>query len=685
MRGAPPPEPPRGGRPGQSGRYPGALGGQGQRGSLGGPPRPSGTGWRAGPGGPSGANWGAPPNGSFAPGGFGPRGQRPALGPGAGQWTSARMAATGMRIPATGMSPAVSKHGHLRFAILHDGNPGHIWRGEFGSMFGESIIATGLVMWLAYLTASPDVVAIALVALGLPFLVAGPLAAPFTRKEEPGGLLRLVGWLRVVLTLGLIGMHYLTILPVVFLLLFGISLCGRLRAALRVAALRGCLAPGEPERVAAATHFAAVVVAVVGPLLASLLFIIAAQRILLLAGVAALVFLLSASSDSLLSALPTARRAFLLARPEPEHDASPDVDDRDDPDDDDAYDDDDRESDPTNDADDPRRREAALPEWQQWGPGTIGQAMADVFGGFRLAGSARLSYGALRILAAIALVGGGLGMLEVFYITDHLLQPTYYLGALVAAEGAGLALGAMLWSDLGRRASGTAAMFLGTIGTGVALGALALATALPMVILLALGLGVANAVAVEGAREALRAGFDGVERRALAAGETAVTAFCGLVGAVLFDLLLRGFAIGGHGIPGGAPRTTLPPLDAAQLILDAGVGLAVAGLLSIFLVAFGGMRARARDRRAAAREERRGRTPGRLPNLEDDEDGDWDDDASREYTAWGESSADSRYAPAADDSRYMTGYTGSTSARWEDDGDWGESSTYDNPRGRGRR
>jgi hypothetical protein len=600
------------------------------------------------------------------------------------------MAATGMRIPATGMSPALSKHGHLRFAIFHDGNPGHIWRGELGSMFGESVLATGLVMWLAYLTASPDVVALALVALGLPFLVAGPLAAPFTRKEEPGGLLRLVGWLRVLLTLGLIGMHYLTILPVVYLLLFGISLCGRLRAALRVAALRGCLAPGEPERVAAATHFAAVVVAVVGPLFASLLFILAAQRILLLAGVAALVFLLSASSDSLLSALPTSRRAFLLARPEPEHDASPDLDAEDDLDDEDAYDDD-REDDAGDDAGDdaednaadPRRREAALPEWQQWGPGTIGQSLADVFGGFRLAGSAPLSYGALRILAAIALVGGGLGMLEVFYITDHLLQPTYYLGALLAAEGAGLALGAMLWSDLGRRASGTAAMFLGTIGTGVALGALALATALPMVILLALGLGVANAVAVAGAREALRAGFDGVERRALAAGETAVTAFCGLVGALLFDLLLRGLALGSHGGHGGTPAVALPPLDTAQLILDAGVGLAIAGLLSIFLVAFGGMRARARDRRAAAREDRRGRTPDRLPNLEDG-DGDWDDE-SREYTAWGESYNDSRYVPAADDSRYMTGYTGSTPARW-DDGDWGESSTYDNPRGgRGRR
>src|SRR6185437_7341443 len=101
----------------------------------------------------------------------------------------------------------------------------------------------------------------------------------------------------------------------------------------------------------------------------------------------------------------------------------------------------------------------------------------------------------------------------------HLLLPTFYLGPLLAAEGAGLALGAMLWSDLGRHGNGKGSLFLGMVGTGAALAVLAVVHLPVWALVAALVMGVFNAVAVEGGREALRAGFDGVERRALAAAE----------------------------------------------------------------------------------------------------------------------------------------------------------------------
>src|SRR5262249_49646487 len=136
------------------------------------------------------------------------------------------------RLPAadgyTSSELAAVRHHHLGISILHDGNPGHLWRGVFFSRLGEAVLGVGAVMWLAGLTLSPLVVAGAVVALGLPFLLAGPLAVPFENAARPDRSLRWLGRLRMVLALGLIGMHYRTFLPVVFALLFVLSLCGRL-------------------------------------------------------------------------------------------------------------------------------------------------------------------------------------------------------------------------------------------------------------------------------------------------------------------------------------------------------------------------------------------------------------------------------------------------------------------------
>src|SRR5262249_23915014 len=59
--------------------------------------------------------------------------------------------------------------GHHGFAIFHDGNAGHLWRGEVASLFGEAILGAGVVMWLAHLTGSPFAVALGVAALGLPW------------------------------------------------------------------------------------------------------------------------------------------------------------------------------------------------------------------------------------------------------------------------------------------------------------------------------------------------------------------------------------------------------------------------------------------------------------------------------------------------------------------------------------
>src|SRR5262249_29293089 len=194
---------------------------------------------------------------------------------------------------------------------------------------------------------SPLAVAGAVAALGLPFVLAGPLAAPFENAHNPDRALKWLGRLRMVLALGLVAMHYRTILPVVFALLFILSICGRLCDALRTAPIRTCLAPGEPEHVASDLHIASALVAVLGPLLAALFYVLLGERILLVSIGSVVFFALSANSDTFLDALPARRRAFLLAAPTSSEEDDEDEDEQQTPE---------------------EWRERALPEWYQQGP-----------------------------------------------------------------------------------------------------------------------------------------------------------------------------------------------------------------------------------------------------------------------------------------------------------------------------
>lgn len=550
--------------------------------------------------------------------------------------------------PSAGMpaAPLPADHHHrLGIAIFHDGNPGHLWRGSLASQFGEAILGAGVVMWLAALLYSPLAVALAVAAMGLPFLLAGPLAAPFENVEEPRGGLRILGWLRILLAAGLFAMHFLTILPVVYLLLFGISLCGRLHDALRTAAIRSCLAPGEPESIANDLHIGAVFASVLGPLLATLVYILNGERILFVSVVAVVMFLISVNSEAFLDALPANRRAFLLATPQSvsHDDTARDDDGWDDDDALDASDDDAGEYDNAED-----RREMRLPAWYQQGPMRLGQALGDIRVGLGLAGSSAGSTAAIWGLSAVALVGGGLAALEVFYVTSALLLPSFYLGPLLAAEGAGAALGMLVARPFAGR--GWRIGFLGgIIGSGVALVVLGRMPQLPIALGLTFALGLANAMALAGAHRALSHNFTPLEQRALAAAENWVGAFCGVAGTLIVTAFYEGSYFSGDG-----PNLTLhlPTWPIAILISLLGVGLVAAAILSIVSMStnlslpkpkFG------KDEKSSS--STKGRVPGSLPALDDEDassylpaldgesdewgDGDGWDDAGDDGTGYG--------------------------------------------------
>lgn len=462
---------------------------------------------------------------------------------------------------------AVSQHHH--FSLFHDGNAGHLWRGEVASLLGEAVFSTGVIIWLAGLTQSPYGVALGLVLLGVPWLLAGPLAAPLTRVAEPGRGLAWIGRLRFLLALGLIPMHFRTIIPVVFAIIFAIALCGRLREALRVAAFRTCLAPGEPERVSSDLYIGGAIVAVVGPLVATLAYTLVGERILLVSLFAAICYLLASNSDGFLDALPPNKRAFLNVHPDDEDIAALMEED-------DGSDE--RLTDPQ------MRRELALPEWYQVAPSTVRQGFGELRAGMGLAGSAVVSQTALLALCMLGLVGGGLAALEIFFVQDRLGLPGFYLGPLLAAEAGGLALGVLLGDVVARRGQGRPAMIVGVIGTGIAIAALTIPPMLIAVLGCAFLIGLFNALAVTGARVGLFAGFTGFERRALGAAETWLVALAGILGAALFTIFYAG--IGGiNRLPSALSRLPFPGWPIGMVFLGTGAGVIVSAIILIVLMA----------------------------------------------------------------------------------------------------
>lgn len=570
------------------------------------------------------------------------------------------------RVPAVGSYtsthvPAL-KHLRLGISIFHDGNPGHLWRGEFFSRLGESILSVGIVMWIAALTVSPLAVAVAVAALGVPHVLAGPLAARFENAGHPALLLKWIGRLRAVLALSLVVLHFRTIFPLLFAVLLALSFLGRIRDALRVATIRTCLAPGEPEHVANDLHLGFSFAAVAGPLLATLLFILNGERILLLSLGAVTCFALCANSETFLDTLPEKRRAFLLAVPD--NDADLDEDD------------DDEET--LHPPSPQKRREHALAEWYQQGPTRPVEAVADLRAGFGLAGSSAVSSVALWATCALALIGGGLATLEVFYVLYRIQLPAYYLGPLVAAEGAGLVLGIHLASLIMPRLW-RLALFGGIAGAGVALVLMTWIPRMPVPLLLALALGVANSLAVAGARHALTDGFDGIERRALSAAEAWVAALCGVAGAVLLPIFYSGSFVLPHGQTARLPFRTYP---IEQLLPLMGLALAASAVLFTVLAAvLGKRRSASEDDDAPNLSGTRARLASLAgkrsdSNTYDDADDDWGETgASESLEAWDDEDDDRDAASAAydrDDAGW--GDTGYQDAAYQDD--------YDDPRGR---
>ncbi|HEX9068531.1 MAG TPA: hypothetical protein VF807_07150 [Ktedonobacterales bacterium] len=540
---------------------------------------------------------------------------------------------TASRLPAS-VGPA--RRGS--FALFHDGNAGHFWRGELFSIIGEALLATGLIIWLADLTDSPGVIATVVAMYALPWIVAGPLASFFQKTDNPGPTLRFLGVARAVLAVGFIAMHFITIWPVLYLLVLGISLLGRLRQGMREAASRLCLAPGESAVVANDLHIGGAVASVGAPLLATLLYIALGERVILVAGVAALFFFLASNSDGFLDPLPPMKREFLLATVDDAVTSARQREEllaaassegllpsarhrRDDSED---------------------EEERALPEWMQVIPSNPIQEIADIRLGLGLAGGRPWSRTSLLILAALSLVGSGIAVLEVFYLIYWVSVPALYLGPLVAAEAAGMALGATISTTVLRRGGWRTATVVGLATIGVGLILLANIPLIPLAFVAALVMGLGNALAVQGARLGARRGLAGPGQRAVTAAEGFITGLCGVAGAGIFAFIYAGPSILPTSLAGALSSPSLQNTTGwwslGEVLLGVGVALLLGAIISAIQLVLAGtgdptvLPPTARVKPPAVGLNATGRVSVFSRALRtDDTDDDYDDYDSREY------------------------------------------------------
>jgi hypothetical protein len=307
----------------------------------------------------------------------------------------------------------------------------------------------------------------------------------------------------------------------------------------------------------------------------------------------------------------------------------------------------------------PEQRELALPEWYQQGPRTPFQALGDIRVGLALAGGRRASATALLALLALSLAGGGLAVLEVFYLIDRLNLPPLYLGVVAALEAGGLALGAFVASLPGINKLGPRLTLSGLALTGVALAIFGVAPIAAIAFAAALGMGVANALAVSGARLALRAKRDGAERRAIGAAEAFITTLASLLGAAIFTVCY---------VAPSAVRLgslTLASQSTSLLFTIAGIGLMLG---AVILSVVPGMRESRPKKEKLPIHATYARMPG-VPGAMADPS------ASMVGALWDD---------AGDEDYDERGYTGEYDARYDESDEW-----HNDPprggRGRGRR
>jgi hypothetical protein len=430
---------------------------------------------------------------------------------------------------------------------LWSGNLSRLWLGGAFSTLGDIVLGIGALIWFLQITRSFEDVAILLIAMAVPAAIMGMFGGAFIGLRDTRGLMRLIGFLRIALALVFVLMHFHTVVEMVWLLGFGLSLSSQMHAATR----RATLATAVPVRarglLASGDQVVAGILSVAAPALTILVYILNGERIFTISLGAAACYFLALINESQAEPLP---EKILLQRDRADEERLESV-----------WQGDEDEGDST-----VLRAEQAEPVWQLTPAPTLRAALGDINDGLHLAGASSHALAALVGMLALTVVGGTLAVIEPYYVWSVLQQPPFMLGLVFTVAGLGAAVASAVVVEA--RAGGRLFFILGLAGSGVGLIVLVHATDMTHA-LVAVGIcAAADVCAIRGGQITLLRHFVPVGQRAVAAALAALKGFGSLIGMIAAFALVSG-TLAGHRLG------PLAPVGMSNALIAGGVSLIV--------------------------------------------------------------------------------------------------------------
>src|SRR5579883_915102 len=391
-----------------------------------------------------------------------------------------------------------------------------LWLKQSVTALCDALFMTTLLIWIGTRTNSPIALGLALVALGVPYALFGPFAEAATERWSRRRTMFVTDVVRGILTF-LLCLSLLPVftprraLAVIYLLCFFIGVMTRFSAAAQRSALTAVVPPSEHPRGISRIQGSIAILSIFGPILAAICFLSLGQTPLPGLFLTGFLLLLSAGGAQAMDRQFTAKvRAIQIRRRRRAMGA------------------DDTTMDDTAGED--------VEPAELWSPSVLRSGITEGIKGIRLLLQQRPFASVAIIVALIALVGGILNVLEVFFVGSYLGTPGAYLGLIVGANAAGILLGSVWFGRLDAHLQPTTTFIYATLGMGLATAAFVTSRSLNIALLCTIAMGIANGMALLAAQTTLVETGDRSHLPRLMVGYETQTALAGIVGTLLGGL-----------------------------------------------------------------------------------------------------------------------------------------------------
>lgn len=404
-----------------------------------------------------------------------------------------------------------------------------LWLKQSITALCDALFTTTLIIWLGMSTNSPLSLALALGALGAAYVLFGPFAEAATERWSRRKTMFVTDIVRGICTLLLT----LTLLPLISpvralaticLLCFVIGLMSRFSLAAQRSALNAVVPPSEHPRGVSRIQGSVAIMTIFGPILAATLFLL--PMLLFPQGNPVLgllatgfLLLLSAGGAQAMDRQFTAKVRAISARRK-------------------------RQQAGTEDESLPAEEEEAQAtadddEEGSWTQSVLRAGIADWIKSIRVVLQQHPFARVALIVALIALAGGILNVLEVFFVSSYLSQPGAYVGLIMSVNAAGVLLGSVLFRHFDAHLQPTTTFTYATLGMGLATTAFVTTHNFGEALFWAGTMGIANGILLLSAQTTLVETGDHNRLSRLFVGYDTLTALFSFAGILLGGLAAR--------------------------------------------------------------------------------------------------------------------------------------------------